>query len=25
LIFTILIAVKWRASLWQSRTAAEVV
>ena len=22
LVFTILIAVKWRASLWQSRTAA---
>jgi hypothetical protein len=25
LIFTVLIAVKWRASLWQSRTPAEVV
>jgi len=25
LIFTVLIAVKWRASLWQSRTLAEVV
>jgi MFS family permease len=25
LAFTVLIAVKWRASLWQSRTAAEVV
>jgi len=25
LIFTVLIAVKWRASLWQSRAAAEVV
>jgi MFS family permease len=25
LAFTVLIAVKWRASLWQSRTPAEVV
>ena len=25
LTFTVLIAVKWRASLWQSRTLAEVV
>ena len=25
LVFTILIAVKWRASLWQARTLAEVV
>jgi MFS family permease len=25
LVFTILIAVKWRASLWRSRTLAEVV
>ena len=25
LIFTVLIAAKWRASLWQSRTLAEVV
>jgi len=25
LIFTVLIAAKWRASLWQSRTTAEVV
>jgi MFS family permease len=25
LLFTVLIAVQWRASLWQSRTAAEIV
>jgi hypothetical protein len=25
LAFTVLIAIRWRASLWQSRTLAEVV
>jgi len=25
LVFTVLIAVRWRASLWQSRTVAEIV
>jgi hypothetical protein len=25
LLFTVLIAVQWRASLWQSRTTVEVV